>query len=337
MAIRFRCDCGIKLKAKEQMAGKSIRCPACGDEVEIPRLGEDPDAYSIQGTAPGEEGWASPAPEKIVAGRPTNWKPKSTFRPTVVSDTPALPTTVQARKKTGYQASKSAAVSWAQSLVFPVRGENIFSFIGWSIGFTFVTVMMVLPVFGLIMNAMRLVIFLIAVSYFFHFLSETIRSAAAGDEGLPETDSGEDVFFDAVNWGGTLIFGFAPWWGFLFLNWKFGWEAPAAIGRLLLIFSILYTPMGLLATSLFNTMLASNPVYVFGAIMKVPLQYFASCFLMVSVFFTYIVLNLLLPNILLVTDVIVSLLFLYTSIVLMHLLGSIYYRNRRKIGWFRES
>ena len=57
---------------------------------------------------------------------------------------------------------------------------------------------------------------------------------------------------------------------------------------------------------------------------------------MVSVFFTYIVLELMLPDILFVTDIIVSVMFLYLSIVQMHLIGSIYYRNRRKIGWFRE-
>ncbi len=158
-------------------------------------------------------------------------------------------------------------------------------------GFTFIMFMMSMPKFGIFVVAATFVVFLIAAGYFYHFLSEVVRAAAAGDDKLPETSSGEEVFQDAFNWWACTLLCTAPAWVFQLVNWwnELGW--PAEIGQVLLILSLLYTPMALLATSLFNTFLAANPVYVIGAIFKCPLQYFTACFMMVTVLFIYTLLD----------------------------------------------
>ena len=36
MSIEFSCDCGKRLKAPDSLAGKTAKCPACGEETEVP-------------------------------------------------------------------------------------------------------------------------------------------------------------------------------------------------------------------------------------------------------------------------------------------------------------
>lgn len=337
MAIHFQCDCGVQLKAEERLGGKVIRCPDCGDEALVPRVGEDPSSYSVSGTSQGDEGWAVSQAE-IERSKP-NWKSESTFRPAVAKETPKLPSTVQARTKK--KQSGNVVASWGESFFFPFRGANVFSFIGWVIGFMLVSLMMSVPMFFFLAAACRWVLFIFAASYFYHFLSQVVRSAAGGDDRLPEAEVGEEIFFDAIRWWVCVLLGTAPWWGLNFYYYidQFHMHDPVGaspvISRGLLVLGILYTPMALLATTLFNTVLAANPVYVLGAIFKIPLQYLATCLLMVGVLFVYSLMEIWLPNILIVTNVLTSILFLYTSIVIMHLLGTVYYRNRQRIGWFR--
>lgn len=37
MSIRFECECGRRLKAGDDTAGRAIRCPACGATIKIPQ------------------------------------------------------------------------------------------------------------------------------------------------------------------------------------------------------------------------------------------------------------------------------------------------------------
>jgi protease PrsW len=55
MAISFRCACGKKLSAKDELAGRSVRCPACSTVLKIPVPEVEPteepeDAYALQET-----------------------------------------------------------------------------------------------------------------------------------------------------------------------------------------------------------------------------------------------------------------------------------------------
>src|SRR5271165_5720283 len=48
MAISFQCDCGRTLKAKDELAGRSVRCPACSSVMKVPapeaRIAEETEA-----------------------------------------------------------------------------------------------------------------------------------------------------------------------------------------------------------------------------------------------------------------------------------------------------
>ena len=62
MAIEFKCSsCSKKLKAKDEFAGKKIKCPACGAPVEIPE--PEPEIFEMEEPIDGipEEGRFDPS------------------------------------------------------------------------------------------------------------------------------------------------------------------------------------------------------------------------------------------------------------------------------------
>lgn len=338
MPIDFRCDCGVKLRVADRHAGKTVRCPSCRDQTLVPRLGEDPDSYAVEGTLPAAEDWYSaPTAPSLPAVQAA-----STFQSVRTAASPAAPSRAARQREASRRRESNA--SWIGSLAFPFRDENKYTFLGWCVGIAFVAMMMSVPMPFFIAAAMRMVVFLIAMGYFFHFLSEVVRTAAGGEEFLPETSSGEEVALDVVNWWAAVIFGLSPWWGFHLVNWWFQQGWPQSVGWGLLAFSVLYSPMALLATTLFNTVLAANPVYVVGAIAKMPLQYLATCGFMLGLLVGYVVVQLALlmavgEELFLLwipLNTISGVTFLYVAVVTMHRLGSVYYRHRQRIGWFRD-
>ena len=53
--IRFACSsCGKKLHAKDELAGRTAKCPNCGRPFQIPKAGEVPDSVPLDDALPGE-------------------------------------------------------------------------------------------------------------------------------------------------------------------------------------------------------------------------------------------------------------------------------------------
>ncbi len=363
MTIKFRCVCGTPIKAPDEFAGKAVRCPECRESVAVPRGSAARRTASDGGTASGDERRnVPPRRRKLRRKKRRKSTQDSTFRAAESTKGGEFAETAVIRRPA--QKTVRKKVGWVDSFLYPVRGTNFFTYLGWTFGFSCFSFALALPFYATIITiACYLIVCLIAIGYFYHFLSEIVRFTAAGEDHLPETSTGDEVFLDAFNWWACVVICTSPFWGFHWFNW---WTAelpalvdhsdadpvyllPPEIGQFLLILCLLYTPMALLATTLFNTFLAGNPVYVIGAIFKCPLQYFTTCFVTVSVLFAYMMIYLVSVNFLMTSEdalvnmiaegtvyVIAGNMLLYFSIVVMHQLGTIYYRNRKKIGWFRE-
>ncbi|GEM_PF-5438137 len=65
MAIAFSCACGKTLKAKDEWAGKKIKCPSCGQAVKIPAGGGDSPSRAARPSS------------KSAAARPPSGGPKT--------------------------------------------------------------------------------------------------------------------------------------------------------------------------------------------------------------------------------------------------------------------
>ncbi|MFP4055820.1 MAG: hypothetical protein ACLF0G_03005 [Candidatus Brocadiia bacterium] len=53
--ITFRCSCGREFEARDEAAGRHMRCPECGERVQVPQPQDSPE--------PTDEGEAGPCPE----------------------------------------------------------------------------------------------------------------------------------------------------------------------------------------------------------------------------------------------------------------------------------
>lgn len=64
MPISLTCsDCGKRLKARDELAGKLLPCPNCGRKVQIPEVGEDIASYLLQEESPPQCSTPSSVPE----------------------------------------------------------------------------------------------------------------------------------------------------------------------------------------------------------------------------------------------------------------------------------
>ena len=53
MPISIACKCGQKFAAKDSLAGKTVKCPKCGQPLKIPKSGPDSAEAAVKESAPG--------------------------------------------------------------------------------------------------------------------------------------------------------------------------------------------------------------------------------------------------------------------------------------------
>ena len=85
MPINVTCQCGKQLAAPERLAGKRVKCPSCGNRLQIPESAEAGESHESSGA---DEGAAAPAQAgagQAGAPRQAADKPGSKYREAVLS------------------------------------------------------------------------------------------------------------------------------------------------------------------------------------------------------------------------------------------------------------
>ncbi|MEA1950761.1 MAG: hypothetical protein U9N87_05220 [Planctomycetota bacterium] len=78
--IRIVCPgCGVKIKAKEKLAGKTRTCPKCGEKIVVPKLEAKPSEAAVAETTVAEADEAAPAVEIIQANQAETRLPSADF------------------------------------------------------------------------------------------------------------------------------------------------------------------------------------------------------------------------------------------------------------------
>lgn len=95
MPIAFTCACGKKIKAKDEWAGKRIKCPGCGQPVRIPAAGGDPPSRLAK---PAAKPAGAGAPSTKTAKKTAPAKPASDQQAGPASDIDLLPADEPVRK-----------------------------------------------------------------------------------------------------------------------------------------------------------------------------------------------------------------------------------------------
>ncbi len=65
MAISLRCDCGRKLKLRDELAGKEIRCPDCAEVLSVPKAKAKAESYDYDDE---EDDFEDEAPRRSSSG-----------------------------------------------------------------------------------------------------------------------------------------------------------------------------------------------------------------------------------------------------------------------------
>ena len=371
MTILVECDCGRKLRAPDQMAGRVTNC-VCGKTVTFTLETKPRQFAEVEPEFDEPDEGAAPAP---IVHKPRTVKKtgpkKSHFRPSQgrnvergdCEDIAPVPEAAPPRKKKRRhdkvlatdrkrQTLEGFIPGLLRSLRFPFRTESMLTigFMAAAYGaFTSLSGFMLYGAMSIRMVAVMALATTLILGYFSFFLLHIFRLATVDEDDMPismDFDVGQ-IMFDLWTWAGAI------WWsGFpLAVYWfamsqlihrgyfeTFEW-VPSTIAPGLLVGLALF-PMALMSAALHTTILAANPWTVIRSIFRAPLEYLATFSVFGFLCITASMVGLVLPPFPaafpIVSQLLTWIFVFYALTASAYGFGNFYYRNRQKIGWFSE-
>jgi len=351
MSIRVVCECGSRLDAPDELAGQKARCGACGAVLTIGPARKSREDEGIDGVR---------LPPKLVG------KKRKVFQEhNAPGSEDGRPPAERRRKKKKKSADEMSAGPrkppsltriWSDGLAFPFRREALITtavlaflygpiMLAMSLG----PAMLVTGVYAIKFFVGFFTVSILIVGYFCYFLFQTLRTTAHNEHELPVASSFdfEEVRLDLwLMIGGSLMVflpliltGIAFWWD--------GRETPPGLYYPLLAFCLFLWPMGVIASALQMSALAANHWTTLTTILKLPFQYTATLIVAGGLIAFAIGIDYVVPRLDLgfgalalaagiVRGFITWWLVFLTVTACMSLMGFLYYRNRNRIGWFRD-
>jgi hypothetical protein len=348
MPIRVQCECGSRLDAPDSLAGRQAVCGACGRVLQIVA---QPAAVTKNAPAPQDDEDDDFAENSRLPRRVARQRTKVFEQRGSVADVDQprrkkrrVPSDVAPVKKSTPKGGGSIVDVWVRGLSFPFRREALITLavLGMIFG----------PIFGGISSAPELIfagmlgpktmaaMFLIGtviLGYFCYFLFQTLRSAAMNELDLPVATEfdWEEIFIDLwLMVGGTAVV-FAPLWITRSVAWFLEFEIPPVVTWTMFAVLCIFWPMGVTSSALHTSALAANHWTVLRAILKIPMHYAMTLFVIALLFATVYGIDYLMPDSF--VTAIISWFLNFTAITsCMYLIGNLYFHNRRRIGWFGE-
>jgi hypothetical protein len=361
------CGCGLKVRAAGATPGRVGRCPRCGGELRVPEF--LPPVEPVEATTAdpnGPEAGYGLKPAKNHSVR----KKKGRAQPSDI--TPSRSGFVERKSALSMAGGilpplVKTETSWFASILYPLRSADSLAVIAALTAILWLFTILVpeyclglmgdadgmgVPTVGKLIALISIlpVAFLLpfAVFYWVQYLGRVLVASGMGETIPPRTP---DRNFDG------FLSGLSPWFTWLFLGLGVG-LLPAALCRL--SFSsetpgALLLPLGLaglglpyiltalLMTFLHDDALAAKPLAVLTALFQL-----GGSFLFLCVFVTILTaaaggifaLTSLLRNGFFKTYILACVpcwaLFVWTTIVLMRLLGNYYHPRRKALGWNQD-
>lgn len=237
-------------------------------------------------------------------------------------------------------AGKGFYASVPGAFIYPFRGIGLLILICATIAFSALGFMGA-GLFGIFIK--------IALYGFIFLFMQNIIHTTTSDENEPLgfPDAG-DLFGAAFQLAATIVSSFGLAIGLLVAKfYEVDIPMAAIIGATLL--GCLYFPMAFLAVAMKDSVMAANPLVVFPAIMRIPVEYFVTAIMLMSVFGIRQLGNLLasvaggvtlstrdMKTLFIAMAVQAGIAFVnvYLLTVTMRVLGLLYLRKKEKFGWF---
>lgn len=329
--VKFRCpNCSQKLSVPENRAGRAARCPRCKERIAIPYP-----AASESMTAGAEDELTLVAPPKLHDGAALDL------------DEPRRLAEEQARtRQSEEELLASLGVTpppehtgkrtqpWPiDILLYPINVHGlVFLAICVGIPTCLRLVFQLVPLLGFAMGIPVLILHILIFLYAGWYLAECVFDSATGGTrapGVPTAGIGEMwsrvSYFLAV----YVLFLFPPGIYYLFTR-----ETDLVFYGLL-VWTILFFPMGLLAMAIMDSTTALNPLVLLDGILRTFFSYVGLLVLLVAVTF---LMGWLLNTLTGVGPALLSTLIGHTGsycalMVQAHILGRFHWRNREKLDW----
>ncbi|MHC4308903.1 MAG: hypothetical protein ACYSSN_03065 [Planctomycetota bacterium] len=362
--IRFSCKhCGQKIRVPEIGAGRKGKCPKCKHIVVVPKLEDTTEVASrVEPVDSKVVPQAAILKPSVFEEGPKERKAEETSTGDEVAGGSLGMMASVLGSRAGYEIQEEPPkreLPWVIDIFFYPQSKAGLTTMGIIIGVPLVVnllvillgiIMLVFPpmlvfvtFFGMVGWLIRIVISMFAYWYF----CECIRDSASGGIRAPETMATTpglgEIFWQFIKLVVCFIFFWGPLAGYVYAVgaaqlFSLLGDEPAvlefspAIMLLLLIYAVLFFPMGLLSIVLFDSLDGLNPILIIGSVFSTFFQYFG----MILLFFAIGALSIisvaylphswlfrLFPNIFL----------LYMSIIYAHLLGRFYWKYQEKLNW----
>lgn len=227
---------------------------------------------------------------------------------------------------------KAFAVCVWEAFGYPINPNGAIFLVGGALFFSIIHFMgMAAPAAGMIGLLLIVLLGVVGVGYLFSYLKSVVVASSEGEKDLPDwpdlTD-GRDVLEPLLQLVALLALCLGP--GLVTL-----WTAGSEAGWAVLSLGLFYLPMGFLGVSLGDSITGGlNPALVILSILKVFGHYLAACVVwavLLSTRWACMQLGDYLPS--LIGILVTELASLYFLIVMMRVLGCMYYVNREKLRW----
>jgi pSer/pThr/pTyr-binding forkhead associated (FHA) protein len=171
--------------------------------------------------------------------------------------------------------------------------------------------------------------------YLFGFLQSIITTSALGETDMPGWPEFDDWLENCLEFFLQLVGIFVVCLGPAIAYSVFVTNVQVWLAAALWIAGLLYLPMALLAVSMYDSLMALNPMLIVLSILRVPLEYAASCsvlglLLLILSGSNWLDKNLKTP---LLPSIVDEFLLLYTLTVMARLAGLLFYTTKHRLGW----
>jgi pSer/pThr/pTyr-binding forkhead associated (FHA) protein len=215
------------------------------------------------------------------------------------------------------------------AFVFPFRRNGLILLVSGTLFFVVLGYMSGLAgIFGIMLGVFLL-------GYLFAFMQTIITTTATGDEempGWPDFDGWSSVLEPFFQLLAILVVCLGP----AFFYSRYVSDDQTWLAATLWILGLVALPMALLAVTMYDTVAALNPLLIVLSIVKVPLEYAATCLVLALL---VVLLSLAthqvreLVRVLLLPTIVSQFFSLYIFTVMMRLLGLLFYAKKDRLGW----
>lgn len=332
--IKFRCEnCGQKFSVHKNNAGKKGRCPKCKNIIVIPKVQTQSPLTNQTDYGAAEVSPKGSSYDSALLAMPQ--KDKTQDLPLSHTETSGSSDEYnqEFEEEDAEETAALRRLPWfVDMFLYPISASGLVNLAILSF------LPRMLPPLGHLNYWMHpppsLAILVILVGYLIYCLSDYVRDSAGGNRRAPDIELSLSILLNAWELVWLILNTFiciavcvGPLLAYLIIT-----KRTDIIFWLLVTYGILFLPMALLAEVLFDSLRALNPILIITSMLNVFLPYCGLVLLFFAVCGLISIIIVIMPQSWIISYIL-SVVCIYLTIVMAHLLGRFCYKYGEKLNW----